>query len=222
MVDWIDMSEASLWGVVAGFVTSVVGGPINVTLINEAAKNGFHRSLLIACGAVLMESIYCVAAFAGSAELLENRWVQAAMELISFFLVLILGIKYLRVEPVKVDPAVEEFVERKLHPRGAFWIGFTRMLGNPGVLLLWFGVTGSLVAHGAVEPVWTCKGLFCVGVAISSFLWFAVLSWGISHGHGTGRFSPTALRRLSQFSGVVLLITAVIVGGRLMMLLVKK
>ena len=177
MVDWIEMLEASIWGLLAGFITSALGGPINVTVINEAAKHGFRRSLLITLGAVLMESVYCGIAFAGFSGFLEHRVVQAAMELISFFLVLWLGIQYLRVGPVHVDNSVEEFVERKLHPTSGFWTGFIRVLGNPGVLLLWIGITGSLIAHHALEPVWVCKGLFCAGVAVASFGWFSVLPY---------------------------------------------
>jgi threonine/homoserine/homoserine lactone efflux protein len=222
MVDWIEMLEASIWGLLAGFITSALGGPINVTVINEAAKHGFRRSLLITLGAVLMESVYCGIAFAGFSGFLEHRVVQAAMELISFFLVLWLGIQYLRVGPVHVDNSVEEFVERKLHPTSGFWTGFIRVLGNPGVLLLWIGITGSLIAHHALEPVWVCKGLFCAGVAVASFGWFSVLAWGISHGQGSGRFSPHSLRRLSQFSGVALLVTAAIIGVRLVLLLSKR
>jgi len=222
MVDWIEMLEASIWGLLAGFITSALGGPINVTVINEAAKHGFRRSLLITVGAVLMESAYCAIAFAGFSGFLEHRVVQAAMELISFFLVLWLGIQYLRVGPVHVDNSVEEFVERKLHPTSGFWTGFIRVLGNPGVLLLWIGITGSLIAHRALEPVWVCKGLFCAGVAVASFTWFSVLAWGISHGQGSGRFSPNSLRRLSQFSGVALLVTAAIIGVRLVLLLSRR
>lgn len=219
MVDWIDMVEASIWGVVAGFVTSALGGPINVTVINESAHHGFKRSLMITFGAVLMESVYCAVAFAGFSGFLEHAVVQATMELISFFLVLWLGIQYLRIGPVQVDNSVEEFVERRLHPTSGFWTGFIRVLGNPGVLLLWIGITGSLIAHGALEPVWICKGLFCGCVALSSLTWFVVLSWGISHRKCSGGFSTNGLRRLSQFSGIVLLITAAIIGVRLVILL---
>lgn len=222
MVDWIDMVGAAIWGLLTGLVTAALGGPINVTVINEAAQHGFRRALVIASGAVLMESLYCAAAFAGFANLFELRTVQAAMELISFFLVLWLGIQYLRVGQLKVDNSVEEYVERKLHPRSAFWTGFIRVLGNPGVLLLWIGITGSLLSHGALTPAWACKGLFCGGVAVSSLGWFWVVAHGISDGKGSGQLSPKSLRTLSRGSGVVLLITAAIIGVRLVILLARR
>jgi threonine/homoserine/homoserine lactone efflux protein len=219
MVPVAELLTAGLLGLLAGFITSALGGPINVTVVNESAQNGFRRAFIMAIGAVLMETIYCVVAFAGFAQLFQIRMVQAMMELFSFLLVLWLGLKYLLAGHIPGEERVERFVEKKLHPHTAFWTGFVRVLGNPGVLLLWIGITGSLMAHGALEPSWASKGLFCGGVAASGLGWFAAVSWGVSHGHG--RMSARALRRLSQVSGVMLLVTAAIIAGRLVMMLAR-
>ncbi len=219
MIPATEMLTAGGFGLLAGFITSALGGPVNVTVVNESATRGFRGAFIMAVGAVLMETLYCVAAFAGFAQLFQIQLVRAAMELFSFVLVLWLAIKYLRAGHIPGEERVEEFVERKLHPHTAFWTGFVRVLGNPGVLLLWIGITGSLLAHGALEATWDSKGFFCAGVAVSGFLWFAGVSWGVSRGHG--KFSAIALRRLSQASGVLLLITAVVIAGRIVSLLAK-
>jgi threonine/homoserine/homoserine lactone efflux protein len=219
MIPATEMLTAGGFGLLAGFITSALGGPVNVTVVNESATRGFRGAFIMAMGAVLMETLYCVAAFAGFAQLFQIQFVRAAMELFSFVLVLWLAIKYLRAGHIPGEERVEEFVERKLHPHTAFWTGFVRVLGNPGVLLLWIGITGSLLAHGALEATWDSKGFFCAGVAISGFVWFAGVSWGVSRGNG--KFSALALRRLSQASGVVLLITAVVIAGRIVSLLAK-
>jgi len=222
MTDWSDMLTAWLLGVGAGLVTSALGGPINVTVVNESAQRGFIRGLMIALGATTMEVVYCGVASAGFAVLFQNPVVRAAMELSSFILVLWLGIRYLRAGHLEVGKTIEHFehlVEEKLHPHTAFWTGFVRVLANPGVLLLWIAITGSLVAHGALVPVPVCKLLFCLGVALAGCLWFVGLSWGVSRGHG--RFSLQTLRRFSQASGLVLLVTAVIIATRLVMMLAR-
>jgi threonine/homoserine/homoserine lactone efflux protein len=219
MISLTDMLTAGGLGLLAGFITSALGGPINVTVVNESATRGFRRAFIMAIGAVLMETIYCAVAFAGFAKLFEIQFVRAAMELFSFLLVLWLAIKYLRAGHIPGEEKVEEFVEQKLHPHTAFWTGFVRVLGNPGVLLLWIGITGSLLAHGAMEASWTSKGCFCLGVAGSGLVWFGGVSWGVSRGHS--QLSSLALRRLSQASGILLLITAAIIAGRIVMLLAK-
>jgi threonine/homoserine/homoserine lactone efflux protein len=221
MDSWIDMLMGGLWGLLAGFITAAIGGPINVTVINESAVHGFTRAFVIAVGAVLMELIYSLLAFAGFSKLFAIPVVQAAMELISFLLVLWLGLKYLHAGYVPHENKVEEYVERKLHPRSAFWTGFIRVLGNPGVLLLWIGVTGSLLAHGAMADTWPAKMMFSLGVSVSGLVWFLAISWGIAHGRGKGWLSANGLRQLSKGSGVVLLLTAAGIGIRLVLLLSK-
>lgn len=219
MITVSELGTSGGWGLLAGFVTSALGGPINVTVVNESATRGFRGAFIMAVGAVLMETIYCGVAFAGFAQLFQIQVVRAAMELFSFVLVLWLALKYLRAGHVPGEEAVEAYVERKLHPHTAFWTGFVRVLGNPGVLLLWIGITGSLLAHGALEPTPGSKIAFCAAVAMSGFVWFGGVSWGVGRGHG--RFSAVALRYLSQASGVLLLVTALVIAVRLVGLLAK-
>ena len=160
MSDWQELQLDAGLGMLAGFITSALGGPINVTIVNESARNGFLRAFLIAAGAVLMETIYCVVAFAGFSSLFLSHTVQAVMQLTSFVLVLWLGLKYLLAGHVPGEGRVERMVEKRLNPHTAFWIGFVRVLANPGVLLLWLGITASLLSHGALDPTWASKGVF--------------------------------------------------------------
>ena len=220
MTDWQELPLDAGLGVLAGFITSALGGPINVTIVNESARSGFLRAFLIAAGAVLMETIYCVVAFAGFSSLFLSHTVQAVMQLTSFVLVLWLGLKYLLAGHVPGEGRVERMVEKRLNPHTAFWIGFVRVLANPGVLLLWLGITASLLSHGALDPTWASKGVFCAGVAASGLVWFAGVSAAVAR--GKGRFSVKLLRTISQASGIVLLITAVVIAVRLVHLLAKR
>lgn len=219
-IDWEDLALSGSLGLLAGFITSALGGPINVTIVNESATRGFRHAFLIATGAVLMETVYCLVAFAGFGSLFESRTVQAAMQLVSFLLVLWLGVKYLVAGQVPGAARSLRVVEARLHPHAAFWIGFVRVLANPGVLLLWLGITASLLSHGALTNTWASRGVFCGGVALSGLIWFAGVSWGVSRGHG--RFPVKVLKRISQISGVALLATAALLAGRLIHLLARR
>ena len=75
MTDWQELPLDAGLGVLAGFITSALGGPINVTIVNESARSGFLRAFLIAAGAVLMETIYCVVSFAGFSSLFLSHTV---------------------------------------------------------------------------------------------------------------------------------------------------
>lgn len=211
---------AALLGVVAGFVASMPGGPVNATILGESASKGLRWALFVGLGAVMMEALYCAAAFAGFAGLFESRWVRATMELVSFLLMLWLGIRYLRGVPMPGENRGVALVEHRFHPHTAFWTGFLRVLGNPGILLLWITVTATLSARDWLQGDWPSRWLFVAGVSGGAFLWFLVLAWGVTRGHG--RISPAALRRLSQTSGVLLLGIAAAVGIRLVRLMAER
>jgi arginine exporter protein ArgO len=77
---------AWLAGVLSGLLVSIPVGPVNVTIVNEGAQRGFRWAVLIGLGSVVMEVVYCAAAFAGFTGLFDSHFMKAAMELISFLL----------------------------------------------------------------------------------------------------------------------------------------
>src|SRR3954447_4245908 len=78
-----------------GFGLSIPVGPVNLTIMNEGARQGFRRAALIGVGASVMEVIYCAIAFTGFASFFKQEYVKTAMELISFVFLLYLGRKLL-------------------------------------------------------------------------------------------------------------------------------
>ena len=207
-------------GITAGFVTSIPGGPINATIVAEAPRRGLRWALFLGLGAVWMEAIYCTFAFAGFTRFLMQGWALAIIELVSFILMLWLGLKYLRGGTVPGEQRMEAFVEGAFHPSSAFWTGFLRVLGNPGVLLLWVTVVATLLSRGWLDNDWSSKWPFVGGVAAGGFAWFALVGWGVSRGGQT--FEDRTLRRFSMASGIFLLVVAVVVGSRLVQLLAER
>lgn len=204
-------------GFLAGFVASFVPGPINVAIINQGARQGFKWALMIGLGSTVMEVIYCGIAFAGFSALFTQRLIKAVLEVVSFLLILYLGLKYLRAKAIEDHNPAADRIEQKLHPHSAFAIGFVQVLGNPGVLLMWIALTASFMAHEWVEPNWTEKLVCLAGVAVGALFWFVGLSYAISRKHRT--FSRETLLWMEHLSGVLLLVIAVILGGRIVLLL---
>ena len=211
---------AALTGFISGFLVSFPVGPINLTIINEGAQRGFRWALLIAGGAVLMETIYCTLAFMGFSQFFVHKTVKAAFELISFLLMLFLGIKFLRVKAVEEHNRIEDRIEEKLHPHSAFMVGFVRVLGNPAVLMLWITLTATFVAHDWVGETISEKGACILGVCLGTATWFVLLSWGVSRGHR--KFAPKTLLRMSHISGACLLLVALVMGIKLVVLIERE
>jgi threonine/homoserine/homoserine lactone efflux protein len=213
MFDQHPQTLAALTGFLSGVVVSVPVGPVNLSIMNEGARRGFRWAMLIAAGAITMEVIYCGLAFTGFAQLFDRPLIKSAMEVISFVFLLWLGVKFMTAPTVQTTSRVEERIEEKLHPHSAFMVGFVRVMGNPGALLLWVMVAANFMSRDLVLPNWPGK-LSCVGgVAGGAATWFFVLSWASSLGHG--RISEKTLLKMERYSGVGLLLLAIAHGARI-------
>jgi len=217
MPDFSSYLVTALTGFVSGFLVSIPVGPINISIVNEGARRGFGWAFLIGLGATAMEVIYCAIAFAGFTQMFDSRWIKATMELVSFLLMLFLGVKYLLAHSLPATTRSIETFEHRLHPHTAFWTGFVRCLGNPGVLLFWITISATFVSHEWMDDTWKSKAACLGGVALGCFAWFTLLSYMVSRGHG--KFSTNTLLRMSQFSGASVLLVALVTGARLIRLL---
>src|SRR5687767_954731 len=211
---------AIITGFVASFLVSVLVGPINLTIINEGARRGFKWAVMIGLGAVAMEAIYCAIALTGFSAFLQVPMVKSIMELLSFLFLLFLAWKYFSAKTIPDHVHSADVIEQKLHPRSAFMVGFVRVLGNPSVLLLWVTLTATFLSHNWVDQTVDDRVCFVVGVAGGAALWFTLLAWGVSRGHG--RMSPRILLRMEHISGAILLAAALWIGGRIIWHLHKQ
>lgn len=207
-------------GAATGFVVSMPIGPINITVVNEGARNGFWHAWMVGLGAVTMDMIYCSVGLTGFSNLFESRMMKASMELVSFLLLLFLGWKYVSARELTLESKTADTLERKLHPHTRYFTGLIRVIGNPGALILWITLSAALVANDWVEPRPVDKLLCVLGVGLGASAWFFLVSYGVSRGHG--RFSGRTLLRMSHISGGFLLCGAVIIAFRIVKLLAHR
>lgn len=206
---------AGLTGLISGLLLSIPVGPINLTILNEGTRRGFRWALLIGAGATAMEVVYCFIAFTGFASFFSHGVIKAAMELISFVFMLFLGLKFLLTKsvrgPVHLSDAADKFesrIEERFHPRSAFMTGFVRVMANVGVLVFWVILAANFISREWVTPDWPGKLSCVVGVALGTGGWFTGLSYLVSLGYG--KLSENTLLKMERFSGVGLLVLAVI------------
>ncbi|HEX4342210.1 MAG TPA: LysE family transporter [Verrucomicrobiae bacterium] len=209
---------AAMVGFAAGFIIGIPVGPVNLTIMNEGARFGFFRASIISLGAAIMEVTYCAVAFTGFSSFFGNPTIKAGMEVFSFAFLMFLGIKFLMTTSVTSTNATADKIgagiEKRLHPRSGFMIGFVRTLGNPGVLLFWIIVAANFISREWVSPDWPGKIGCITGVFLGTFAWFLGLSYASSLGYG--KFTDKTLLRMERFSGVCLIVMAFIHGGMLM------
>jgi threonine/homoserine/homoserine lactone efflux protein len=164
-----------------------------------------------------MEITYCLIGFAGFSSLFGSTLMRATMELVSFLLMLVLGLRYLFLKSLPATTKTVEKIEHRLHPHTAFMVGYLRVLANPGVLLGWITISATFTAHEWVAPVWSSKLTCICGVGMGALLWFLFFSFVASR--GKGRWSYQTLLRMSRASGATLLIMAAVIGARIIRLL---
>ena len=224
---------SSVTGFISGMLLSMPVGPVNLTIINEGARRGFAWALVIGFGAATMDVVYCTIAFTGFSSFFGGRMVKASMEVFTFVFMLFLGIKFLTAKTV-IAPTqlgatasrIEKRIDEKLHPHSAFMIGFTRVMGNLGVLLFWIVAAAYFMSHDAwftsyewVEDTLSAKVAFITGVALGANLWFFALSYGVARRRG--QFSELTLLRMERFSGVCLLGLGLYDGAHITWLLAR-
>lgn len=208
---------AMLTGFVAGLLLSMPVGPVNLTIINTATRRGFFAGMLVGLGASSMELIYCAIAFTGFTQFFEVKMIKTSMEVFTFVFFLYLGQKFVRAKdldaPTKFGSAAHKFsvrLDEKLHPESAYMTGFTRVLGNLGVLLFWIVLAANFLSRDWVAGTFAAKAACILGVALGTNSWFSSLSFAASRGHG--RLSEPTLLLMERFSGVCLLVLGIAQG----------
>lgn len=212
---------AGLTGLISGLLLSIPVGPINLTILNEGSRRGFKWAALIGLGATVMEVIYCFIAFTSFASFFNKGYVKPAMKLFSFVFMSYIGIKFVLAKSVQKRPVhlgaavdkIEVRLKERLHPRSAFMTGLVRVMGNVGVLVFWIVLALYFVSHDLVTPDWPGKLACVAGVGVGTGGWFTGLSWVVSLGHG--KLSDKAMLRMEHYSGVFLLILALIQGANI-------
>lgn len=209
--------RSALTGFFSALLLAIPVGPVNLTIINEGARRGFKWAVLITLGATTMEIIYCFVAFTGLASfLLTGEYIRAAMEVFSFVFMLALGIKFLMAKSVSLQLSattdrIEARLEEKLHPHSAYMTGFVRVLANPGVMVGWFILAANFISRDWVTPEFSGRMACVVGVGLGTILWFLVLSYSSSR--GMGKVSEKTLLKIEHWSGVALIIFALLDGA---------
>jgi threonine/homoserine/homoserine lactone efflux protein len=210
---------AALTGFLSGFILSVPVGPVNLTIINEGARRGLLWALLIGFGASAMEVIYCALAFTSFASFFDGIVVKAAMELVSFIFMLYIGIRFLNTRSVPAIAPVEEKIKVRLHPRSAFYVGFVRVMGNPGVFLFWIVLAALFKSRDWVGASWGDVFWCVAGVGAGTSFWFSGLSYAVSRGHG--KFTEKTLLRMEHGSGMAMLLLALAQGAHIVLQMVR-
>ena len=173
-------------GVLAGALTGVPIGPVNVAVIHAAYRHTFRRAVAVGLGGAMGDTIYSALGVLGMQPILESRpSIEPTLYAISGAVLLVYGIYTARSHPpapvpdTAVDPdepkpsdSVLARRDRKETKEG-FKVGLALILLNPAAIATWVVIMGSMIPKHS-----TAEGLACtVGVLMGSTSWFMLVAY---------------------------------------------
>lgn len=168
-------------GVLAGALTGVPIGPVNVAVIHAAYRHTLRRAIAVGMGGAVGDCLYSALGVLGMQEVIDSYpIVKPTLYAISGLVLLIYGILTARSHPPAVDPegdddepdASDSVVARRETFAG-FKVGLALIVLNPAAIATWVVIMGSTIPkHTRLE------GLACtVGVLIGSACWFMLVAF---------------------------------------------
>jgi threonine/homoserine/homoserine lactone efflux protein len=167
-------------GVLAGALTGVPIGPVNVAVIDAAYRHTMRRAFMVGLGGACGDLLYSGLGVLGVTPILEKYpTVPPILYGVSGCVLLVYGFLTARSQPVAAAPPLE------MHPhehaeaaRKEMWQGFRVGLAlivlNPAAIVTWVLLMGSLIPAGTTH----LEGVFCaIGVFIGSFGWFCLVAY---------------------------------------------
>jgi threonine/homoserine/homoserine lactone efflux protein len=170
-----------VFGVLAGALTGVPIGPVNVAVIDAAYRHTMRRAIGVGLGGAVADAFYAGLGIIGVTPALSHYdSVKSGLYAISGIVLLVYGFLTARSQPVTPavpeDPASEAHatqVDKRELMQGVK-VGVALIVLNPAAMVTWVLIVGSLLP--TIENNW--EGMACaIGVLLGSFGWFALVAY---------------------------------------------
>lgn len=164
-------------GVVAGAVTGVPIGPVNVAVIDAAYRHTLRRAIAVGLGGACADGLYSALGILGVTPVLRSyAIVSPILYAVSGVVLMVYGFLTARSQPVA--PAHHDAPPPE--PPGnelalGFKTGLLLILLNPAAVVTWVVITEQIADHLGT-PSAIAGVLFAAGVMVGSFGWFALVA----------------------------------------------
>jgi threonine/homoserine/homoserine lactone efflux protein len=163
-------------GVLAGALTGVPIGPVNVAVIDSAYRYTFRRAIAVGLGGACGDLLYSGLGVLGVTPVLRTyRYIETGLYAVSGLVLLVYGFLTARSQPVQPAPsdAAQQHQHQANEMRQGFWLGLALIVMNPAAIVTWVVIALRLPdADSWIEGV-----AFAVGVFCGSFAWFSFVAY---------------------------------------------
>jgi threonine/homoserine/homoserine lactone efflux protein len=171
-------------GVLAGALTGVPIGPVNVAVIHAAYRHTMRRAIAVGLGGAVGDGLYSALGVLGMQEVIQKYpIVEPTLFGISGAVLLVYGILTARSHPPAVEatgddgdvdePDASDSMVARRETFAGFKVGLALIVLNPAAIATWVVIMGSTIPkHTRIE------GLACtIGVLIGSSAWFMLVAF---------------------------------------------
>jgi threonine/homoserine/homoserine lactone efflux protein len=165
-------------GVLAGALTGVPVGPVNVAVIDAAYRHTMRRAIGVGLGGACGDGLYSGLGVLGVTPVLRTYpSVEPILYAVSGVVLLVYGFLTARSQPIAPatpgDPDASQSVAMRREMWQGFQVGLALIVLNPAAIVTWVVIMGSMIPqHTHLE------GLSCtVGVCFGSIGWFSLVAY---------------------------------------------
>jgi threonine/homoserine/homoserine lactone efflux protein len=170
-------------GILAGALTGVPIGPVNVAVIDASYRHTMRRAIAVGLGGAVGDCLYSSLGVLGVTPVLQTYPnVLTAIYAISGLVLLVYGFLTARSQPVAPALAADAAIATPPVASEEMWNGFRVGLAlivlNPAAIVTWVVIMGSMISEATSEAPTAFEGILCsVGVFLGSFGWFALVAY---------------------------------------------
>ncbi len=161
-------------GAIAGAITGVPIGPVNIAVIDTAYRHHLKRAIAVALGGAMADLFYALLGVLWFGPMVVTRpHIPPILYAISFLPLVIYGISILRSKPADPTRSTGDDANQKGYFWSGFGLGVALILLNPSTLLAWVVILGTWMS----DENQASGVAAALGVGAGSFLWFALVAW---------------------------------------------
>lgn len=159
-------------GLVLGAGSSVMPGPCGLAVMNAASRRSLRRALGVGAGAAFGDATYASLGIVGVGPLLARfPSVPPVLQAVSGVALIAYGLRHL------LGRRTETPTDRDVHRgrgeiAGGIVLGIATLLSNPGALITWVLIVGSVLARAMPAEAWATAA----GIGAGSFAWFSLMA----------------------------------------------
>ncbi len=207
-------------GLIIGFCTSALIGPVNFLAIRRGIMGGFQQTFEVGAGAALVDASFAYIVFAG---LSKNGIVGVGKIIIwGISVVFLLYLAYSMLTEIRDNP---EMMNNPKVRKQIQWIDHSFVMGfllaatNPFTLIYWVGMVGTLQLSGNMDLTGGAATSFFSAVLVSELIWFSCLGMGVHYSRNL--FNRRALRVITWTCGLLLLFYYLFMAAKVVLNLIR-